>query len=132
MTKFFCSDGEHGSSIVYKPTITRGGTRGKPRMLWISARSQNMHPEITTVIRNSVAKPCSVWSCNSKAELVDAIAKDEAKPKRQRRPLQAIGLVADNEKPIVQELKFMFTADALLAQFVVHAPEESVLGTGNL
>ena len=131
-TTFFCSDGEHGSSIVCKRTTTRGGARGKPRMLWISVRFQNMHPELTTVIRKSVAKPCSVWSCISKAKLVAAVLQDEARPKRQRRPLQAIGLVADNEKPIVQELKYMFTADALLAQCVVHAPEDSVLGTGNL
>ena len=59
-TTFFCSGGEHGSSIVYKSAIRRGGTRSKPRMLWISNKFQNMNPEITTVIRNSVAKPCSV------------------------------------------------------------------------
>ena len=87
---------------MYKSAITRGGTRSKPRMLWISDKFQNMNPEITTVIRNSVAKPCSVWSCISKAELVVAVSKDAARPQKQRRPLQAIGLVADNEKPIVQ------------------------------
>ena len=91
-----------------------------------------MNPEITTVIRNSVAKPCSVWPCIRKEQLVDAVGKDEAKPQRQRRPLQAIGLVADNEKPMLQELKYMFTGDALLAQFVLHDPVESVLGIGNL
>ena len=79
-----------------------------------------------------MAKPSSIWSCISTAGLVAAVSKDEARPQKQRRPLQAIGLVADNEKPTVQELKYMFTADALLAQFVVHAPEECVLGTGNL
>ena len=101
-------------------------------MLWISDKFQNMNPEITTVIRNSVAKPCSVWSCIRKEKLVDAVGKDKAKPQRQRRPLQAIGLVADNEKPILQELKYMFTGDALLAQFVLYDPVESVLGIGNL
>ena len=131
-TTFFCSDGEHGSSIVYKSAITRGGTRSKPRMLWISDKFQNMNPDITTVIRNSVAKPCSVWSCINKEQLVDAVGKDEARPQKQRRPLQAIGLAADNEKPILQELKYMFTGDALLAQFVLHDPVESVLGIGSL
>ena len=40
--------------------------------------------------------------------------------------------MADDEKPIVQELKYMSTADALLAQFVVHAPDTSVPAIGNI
>lgn len=64
--------------------------------------------------------------------MVDAVGKAQAKPQRQHRPLQAIGLVADNENTMLQELKYMLTGEALLAQDVLHDPVESVLGIGKL
>ena len=117
---------------MYKYAITRGGTRSRPRMLWISDKFQHMKPEINRAIRNRVANPSRVWSCIRREQRFDAVGQDQAKPQRQHRPLQALGLVADKEKTCLQKLKYMFTGVALLAPFVLHDPVESVLGIGKL
>ena len=113
---YFLHDGEKGTSIMYRAAICNG-----TRLLWLSPGSKQRPPQVTDIISRAV-----VSTAKSKLRTVtdtifaDAVAANNARPARQRRNLEQIGIVCDSEEANkLATPTYIFTTEAFKDNFTV-------------
>ena len=132
---YFLSDGSCGSSILYRRQISAGGTRMQPRRFWPSKCFQQHHAELLAVLRMASTASDSVWQEIDREGFAAMTQRDQGRPHRQRRPLQAIALVGQKEREsasFLQQMPNVFDADAFISKFKRVNLEESVSGITGL
>ena len=127
---FLLSNGAHGASVVYKPAIIVGGTRSKPRYWWASAACHKEHSYFCKLLNILSQEPRSVWcEMSSSADLAHQVEVNHRGPKRQHRPLQAIGILIAREKAENFACEsYMLTIDELLGKFTHLDVRKSTVG----
>ena len=115
-----------GGSVLNPMYVQSHGSRGTcttffravntVRLVWLSDRFRQTFPRASRIIRDAAALPRSKLRLFSSKDLLDAaVVKDRARPRRQRRPKESLGLVSDAEKAsLYSQVDHMLT----LAQFV--------------
>ena len=87
---------------VYHASITTGGFPGpgvvNKRRVWLSDAFVKDHPALSRSMRAAMQLPNSVWMEATKPEFVSMCLKNAARPKRQRRDLQQIGLMSESRQ----------------------------------
>lgn len=75
-----------GSAIAYHAAVA------VKRAVWCSSRFKHQHAAEYAILANSIGRPHSRWLELDDAAFSNAVAKDAARPARQRRPLDNVGL----------------------------------------
>ena len=87
---------------VYHAAVTTGGSPGpgavNKRRVWLSDGFVDDHPALCRSLRAAMQLPKSAWMEATKAEFVTMCLKNMARPKRQRRDLQQIGLISETRQ----------------------------------
>ena len=90
--------GKSGASfITFKPAIATGGSRARPRSVWVNQRFADEHREYYDALRMALRMPISVWRETTLERFCDLTIRDARLPQRQQRPLQQIAIVADSQ-----------------------------------
>ena len=84
--------GSRGVSIFYEPAVKI------KRGIWMSAAFVSHHPKIHQDVMNALGLPVSKWYPVSLDDFVTYHVRDQARPVKQRRPKDMIGLVTRAEK----------------------------------
>ena len=85
------------SFITFKPAIATGGSRARPRSVWVNKRFAEEHREYYDALRMALRMPISVWRETTRERFCDLTIRDARLPQRQQRPLQQIDIVADSQ-----------------------------------
>ena len=128
--EFVVSGGACGSSVMHHAACHNGGSRLRPRFVWVSPKFKRRHSKLYRTLQLIMRKPSSVWREVPQMErFAMEVAKAFAGPKRQHRPLQAIALVGRSE--CLEGLRD-FNAESLIEQFRKLDAESSALGVCQL
>ena len=122
---YFRSDGGAGSASMYKAAVTGG-----KRLLWVSANFKRQEAGVYDVVRRSVMQGISRWRLVDKQGFALAVATNEARGTRQRRNMDQVGLVLEQEQAALALPTYCFTRDIFLSKFRVMA--DSVMGACDL
>ena len=110
--------------------IISGGSRMRPRWFWVSELFKQHHSYEYRVLQILSKMEGSVWrECNSTGHFAEQVALNFRGPARQHRPLQAVGLVTNEEKSATcSDAAYMFSASGLLDKFQSVDFSESAIG----
>ena len=100
-----------GSAIAYQSAVAI------KRGVWCSTRFKNQHANEYAVLANSIGRTNSRWLELNDAAFADAVAKDAARPARQRRIMDHVGLVADNPQAVQLGLSNVFAPAEFIIKF---------------
>ena len=120
---YFLKDGQQGSAIMYKAAVAGG-----MRSLWLSAKFRQQRPTTCDVISRSMRSGASRWRMVDNRGFADAVAVNDARPARQKRNLEQVGIVLDDEERAVLAMPmYIFTEETFRKKFTVMADSHTAL-----
>ena len=119
----FLKDGQQGSAIMYKAAVAGG-----MRLLWLSAKFRQQRPSTYDVISRSVRSGASRWRMVDNRGFADAVAVNNARPARQKRNLEQVGIVLDDgERAVLAMPTYIFTEETFKQKIMVMADSHIAL-----
>lgn len=128
--EYVTTHGKSGTALTYRAAICVGGSKARPREWWASTQFREQQRVAYALLQHFSLQAKSVWR-----EQLDYVAFAAAVnanmrgPRRQHRPLQAIGLVTESQILTLEPRpESMFCLTSLLEKFVEVDATASALG----
>lgn len=107
----------NGSAVTYMPAIQSGGTHARPRIFWCSDKFKGNHASLYAILVASSVRAESVWREVGRAAWCTEVEKDQKRPQRQRRGLNAIAIVNDDRQANKLGLPNVFHPGTFIEKF---------------